>query len=232
LTETGQAIYERALVILKLVDEAESIARDNQSIPQGLLRLTCGVEFGMLYVSHWITSFMSKYPSVTIEANYTGELLDLIQEGYDLAIRIGELDDSQLIAKHIGYLEYGLFASQKYLDQCSAPKHPSDLQHHQCIVFNAGLKNQWQFSKNGESITEIIKPQLAINNTFAVKEACCLGLGIAKLPLTIAKLAPESHHLVQIMTNWKIPKAPVNAIFPSLKYLPSKVRYFIDEAKL
>ena len=115
LTELGREIFERSLGIIEAMEEVELAAQRSIGKPQGVLRITCGVEFGIISVNNWISGYLDKHSEVQIEANYTSRVTDIVHEGFDLAIRLGALSDSSLVARKLGELDYGIFASPKYL---------------------------------------------------------------------------------------------------------------------
>lgn len=228
VTPIGQLIYEKCELILATVADAESLAKREQGISQGLLRVTCGVEFGMLFVSHWINKFIRSHPQVSVDANYSNEIADLIQEGFDLAIRLGELEDSSLVAKRLGQLQYGLYAKQSYLREFGKPESPEDLLKHNCIIFNSGIKNIWPFSVHKRAFDINVKGSLKFNNLFAVLKATEQGIGIARLPIGLPER--EDSQLIRILQNFDVPAVPIYAVFPSQKFLTPKVRAFIELA--
>lgn len=227
VTHIGELIYQKCMKALAHIAEAESLAKQELGEPSGLLRITSGVEFGMMFVNHWINQFVQNNPEISVEANFTNELVDLIQDGFDLAIRLGALEDSELIAKRLGDLDYGLFASPDYLSAFGMPSHPKELISHDCIVFNAGHKENWTFIENEKPLTIEVKGRIKINNIFSVMQAAELGFGIAKLPKPLAK---NNAQLTQILLDAEIPKVPIFAVFPSFRFLSPKVKQFIELA--
>lgn len=138
LTEVGREMFERAVGILGAVEDAERVAQRMLAEPREVLKLTCGVEFGMIAVSRWVDGYMQRYPQVSVDADYTGRLIDIVHKGFDLAIRVGELADSRLAARKLGDLRYGLFASPDYLMRRGIPTTPDALAQHELLVFTAG----------------------------------------------------------------------------------------------
>lgn len=231
LTEIGREIFERAVSILGAVEEAEHVVQKMLSEPRGTLRLSCGVEFGMIAVSRWIREYLARYPQVHIECDFSGRLVDIVHEGFDLAIRVGPLSDSGLAARKLGELRYGLFASPSYLARRRRPKSPEQLGEHELLLFTGGNQRQgWRLSKNGVEWRGPSAGRLCANNSFAVRDAAIEGLGIAQLPLAIVGSALQSGALVQVLKDWQPPTIPVHSVFPGLRYLTPKVRSFIDHA--
>ncbi|HMT92813.1 LysR family transcriptional regulator [uncultured Thiothrix sp.] len=233
LTESGRELYERALDILQAIENVQQTLQSSQFEPQGTLKLSCGIEFGMMVVSHWLSGYLQEYPQMRIEADFTGRLVDIVGEGFDLVIRLGPLNDSSLIARKLGELHYGLFASPHYLAQYPVLQHPQELNQHSLIVFSGEQRypSHWDLS-NGQEQFKLVHQQtsLKINNSFAVGEAAVAGLGIAQLPLLIAKPYVQTQRLIRVLPAWAAAAVEIHAIYPSNRYLNPKVRAFIDYA--
>ena len=231
MTEAGREIFERAVGILGAVEDVERVAQSIHAEPRGVLKLTCGVEFGMIAVGSWIDAYLRRYPQVAIEADFTGRLVDIVHEGFDLAIRIGELPDSRLAARRIGELRYGLFASPGYLARRGTPGRPEDLAQHDLLFFAAGSHGGgWRLGRGAETRRVEAPARLRINNSFTVRDAAIDGLGVAQLPLLVAGGALASGTLVPVLPEWAPAPVPIHALFPSSRYLTPKVRAFIDLA--
>ena len=227
-TEIGQTIYERALVILAAVEDVEQLAQQVWQEPKGLLRITCGVEFGMLVVNDWINRYLKAYPQMNVEADFTHRLVDVVQENFDLAIRVGLIQEEHLITRKLGEIHYGLFASPHYLTIHGQPIHPSQLNQYSLLEFTAfQLNSEWLFNKGNETLTIALKARLKINNHFALKEAALQHLGIVRLPYLLAQPLLDTHTLQVILPEWQIPSTPVHAILPSNRWLTPKVKSFL-----
>jgi DNA-binding transcriptional LysR family regulator len=230
LTEIGREIFERAQGILEAVDDAERVAQNMLAEPAGVLRLTCGVEFGMVAVSGWIAGYLRRHPRVTVEADFTGRLVDIVHEGFDLAIRVGELTESRLAARRLGELRYGLYASPAYLAYRGMPSTPDELSRHHLLMFRAGSHRAWRLARGDEVARVGAGARLSVNNSFAVRDAAIAGLGIAQLPLVIAGDSVSAGALTRVLADWQPSPVPVHALYPSARYLTPKVRAFIDHA--
>jgi DNA-binding transcriptional LysR family regulator len=161
LTEIGREFFERAVGILASVEDAQRTVQKAQGEPRGVLRLTCGVEYGMIAVSGWITTYLERYPQVRVDADFTGRLVDIVHEGFDLAIRVGPLADSALTARKLGELQYGLFAAPSYLARRAAPNLPSDLATHDVLVFAGGSHQAtWILSHDGQQERIVLQPRM------------------------------------------------------------------------
>jgi LysR family transcriptional regulator, regulator for bpeEF and oprC len=189
------------------------------------------VEFGMIAVSRWITEYLNRYPQVSVECDFTGRVVDIVHEGFDLAIRIGNLTDSSLAARRLGELRYALFASPEYLARRGTPGTPEELSHHELLRFSAGSHRQPWLLKHGNTEHRVdAAGRLRINNSFAVRDAAVRGLGIAQLPLAVVRESRHAGTLVRVLQNWEPAPVPVHAVFPGTRYLTPKVRTFIDHA--
>jgi LysR family transcriptional regulator, regulator for bpeEF and oprC len=232
LTEVGREMFERAITILAAIEEAKQATQRTLDEPRGVLKLTCGVEFGQLAVNSWINTYLQRYPHVAIQADWYNRVVDLVHEGFDLAIRLGDLPDSSLAARKLGEMDYGLYASPSYLQRRGLPSHAQELNQHELLMFTGGRSKQgWQLQRTDETV-RITSPnaRYQINNSFAVFQAAVAGIGIAKLPRLLVQQANNSAQIVEVMTDWASPSVPVHAVFPSARYLSPKVRAFVDTA--
>lgn len=232
LTEAGREVYERALNILAAVEDTERMAAEQGAAPSGSLKLTCGVEFGMLRVNGWIKGYLHAHPQVSVEVEYTNRLVDMVHEGFDLAIRIGPLQDSGLSARKLLTLHYGLYASPAYLARRGTPQTPAELgPQHDLLLFTAGShRSSWTLHDGGASTRVTGNGRLRLNNSLGVCDAAVAGLGIAHLPLIVAQPWLANGALVRVLPAWQGEPVPVHAVFPSSRYLAPKVRAFIDHA--
>ena len=227
-TEVGQNVLERARHIIDSFEEAEQLARQYQSEPMEQLKLSCSVEFGQLTVNRWIQAYLIRYPKVSIHADFSHRLVDIIEEGFDLAIRVGPLSDSSLSARRLGFIEYGLFASRSYVLAHGMPTTVGELSAHPLLVHtnNQGKPLPWGWQTGHD-----VMPQgrLYINNSFGVYQAACAGLGIARLPLLMIE-SMGAADLVRVLPDEPMQSMPVHAVFMGQRLLSPKVRAFIDLA--
>jgi LysR family transcriptional regulator, regulator for bpeEF and oprC len=233
ITEAGREVYERALGILGAVDDTVRATQRLHEEPRGLLRLTCGVEFGMVTLGSWIEDFLARHPGAAVEAEYTSRELDLVHEGFDLAIRSGPLPDSRLVARLLGRFEYGLFASPAYLRARGQPSEPADLERHDLVVFTGGaVKAGWTLQHPQAAAPVAVKAaaRLRVNAGTSVRTALLRGLGIGQLPWVMADEPLAGGALVPVLAPWQPPPVDVYAVYPSSRYLTPKVRAFIDLA--
>lgn len=231
LTEIGREFFERAVGILASVEDAQRAVQKAHGEPRGVLKLTCGVEFGLIAVSGWIGRYLERYPQARVDADFTGRVVDIVHEGFDLAIRLGPLVDSTLTARKLGDLRYGLFAAPTYLARRGAPEKPDDLKAHDILAFTVGSHQPtWLLSQNSQQERAVLQPRMRANNVLSVRDAAVGGIGIAQLPLIVAAPAAQTGQLLPLLTDWSLPVVPIHAVFASARYLTPKVRGFIDLA--
>jgi len=230
VTEVGRDLYERATSILATIEDTAAAIQGTQGEPQGVLKLTCGVEFGMLVVNDWIADYLRTYPRVRIDLEVSNRFADLIHERFDLAIRVGPLADSGLSARRLGEVRYALYASPDYLRTQPEPNHPSELAGHDLLMFAVSPPPVWHLAKDGDSFDVTAPPRVALDNNIMARDATLAGLGIALLPQFQATHLVHSGRLVEVLKGWSRSSAPVHAVFASGRYLAPKVRAFIDLA--
>ncbi|RVT50918.1 LysR family transcriptional regulator [Rubrivivax albus] len=231
LTEAGREFFERSVGILAAVDEARGAMQQVQGEPRGTLRLTCGVEFGLIAVSGWIRAYLQRHPQVQVDADFTARVVDLVHEGFDLAVRLGPLADSSLAARRLGTLHYALYAAPAYLRRRGTPRRPDDLAAHDTLAFaGTSRRAQWTLSDGAQTHRVDLQPRLHAGNTFAVRDAAEAGLGVALLPCLVAADAVQAGRLKPVLGRWAPPPVPVHAVFPSARFLAPKVRAFVDLA--
>lgn len=232
LTEAGQRFYEYASQANSLAKEGIDAVSELQGSPQGKLRITAPMSFGVLHIAPFIAEFLETYPLVEINLSLEDQMVDLIDGGFDMAIRIGHLPDSNLVAKRIAPCYSVLCASQDYLDKHGEPTKPSDLVNHNCLqyaYFKGGT--EWSFCSSNNTIKVLPKGNLVVNNSEALRQALLSGLGIAQLPTFLVGKDIAAQKLKPLLESYPLPEHSIYAVFPERKYLPLKVRVFIDYMK-
>lgn len=230
ITEIGRDFYERACCILAALAETEaSIARAHGE-PRGVLRVTTGIEFGLMRVNNWIAAYLKRYPNVSVEADFSNRVVDVIHEGIDVAIRVGPLVDSELSVRPLGEICYGLYASPAYVQTRGQPKGPKDLAQHALIMFAPRGKPMWPLVREKQREDVIADALCVINNHIAARDLAADGLGIALLPHFQAAPLVAQKRLTQVLTEWQRVPVPVSALFTSSRYMTPKVRAFVDLA--
>jgi len=229
LTEQGAAYLERCRDIFASIDEAEHEITSQTSEPVGRLRVSAPTAFGASHVAPEIAKFVAKHPKVSIDLILNDRMVDLIEEGYDLAIRIGRLADSSLIAKRIGEMRLICCASPQYFEIHGAPSQPEDLIHHECILYSyASTGNSWSFpSREGECSVKV-SGSVSCNNGEAICEMAIQGLGVILQPDFIVRPHLKSGSLIEIFPDHVREAAGIYALHQSRRYVPVRLRSFID----
>ncbi|MEZ5833275.1 MAG: LysR family transcriptional regulator [Dongiaceae bacterium] len=228
-TEEGRRFYDRALQVLETVQEAEASVGRGRVRPTGRLRVAAPVAFSRLHLLPRIAAFLARYPDMTIDLIMHDNFADLVAEGIDVAIRVGDLADPTLIAKRLGETRRVAVASPKYLKKHREPKHPRELADHACICYTLlATGNRWLFDgPSGPLAVEVTGPFQA-NNSEGVREAVVAGLGIGVLPIWVFKDEIDKGLVKLILQAFEPKRLPLNAVYPSRRFVPAKVRAFID----
>ncbi len=232
LTEAGQAYYERARVSLIGLEEAASAATNLSAEPRGTVRVTAPANMGILNLGDLVARFVRKYPLVHVEISLSSRFVDLVAEGFDLALRAGKLADSSLVARKIGNDNLGLFASTAYLRRRGRPKTLADLASHDCILFHGTHgKSEWQLTgPRGEERVTVRGPLSADEMAF-VQQAVAAGVGIALLPVIGVRLATAHGALpmpVRLLPEYSVGGNSLNVVSPSARFQSASVIAFRD----
>jgi len=225
LTDTGSAYYNQCSRIISDVEEANIAVTEMQSKPQGLLRITAPMLFGAEVLSDLVAEFLQQNPEIQLEIVLTDQPLDLIQEGIDVAFRVGHLADSSLIARSLGNIKVITCASPRYVEQNGSPKHPKEVANHTTLGWNP--VNTWEYD-TPENITIDVKPKVKVNDIQSMHKMALTGLGIARLPAFVCADDIKSGRLVPLLCDWSYKSTPIHALYPSNRHLSVKVRSFVD----
>jgi len=229
-TEVGQNYYERCLRILTDLDEAERAAGDLQTAPRGLLRVTAPVSFGMRHLAPAIADYLIAYPDVAIDLSLDDPYVDLVEERFDLAIRVGQLADSSLMARKLCTVAMVVCASPAYLAAHGAPRTPSDFSDHDCLVYTYSTQqSMWRFfDRSGTEHLVRISGRFLANNGDALRALAVNSVGIIFTPDFIVDEDVRTGRLVPLLQDYTTLETPVHAVFPHGRYLSAKTRTFID----
>lgn len=232
LTEEGREYYSRCRQILHEVEDAENALNQKQTNPTGLLRVTAPVTFGRMHLSPVINEFLAQFPNMEIELILLDRVVDLLEEGIDIALRIGSLPDSTLIAKPVGTLEHIICASPEYISQSGTPQKPTEIHQHDCIHLTAlNSAPEWPFYDRGSINKVRISGKFKTNHVEAARDACCDGLGIGQfLSYQVGPYISQGK-LIPILEEFSLPPIPVNLVYPHSRQLSSRSRVFIDWAQ-
>ncbi len=229
LTEIGQAYFQHCNRILAEIEEADLAVSRHHAEPCGRLRVSAPVCFGVLHVTPAVAAFLKLYPRLRIELNLHDRLIDPIEEGYDLALRLGPMPDSSLISRRIASATAFLCASPDYLAQHGLPASAYDLRHHNCLrLADMFDRDEWLIEGPDGDELFTIGGNLRVNNADALRSSVIAGLGIAPLPDYVAGRDIAEGRLVRLLPEYKTPSLDVHAVYPHNRHLSTKVRVFID----
>lgn len=230
LTDVGQTFYQHASRVVAEAVEAELAVGRMQEVPRGLLRVTTPLNFA--YLSPIVASFLKRYPEVQLELVCTDRVTDLIEEGFDVAVRAGRLADSSLVARSLGALRSYVVASPPYLKRHGRPKQPQDLEQFECLAFGVrGDSSTWKLYKNGKTLTINVKARLTLNDFDFLEEAVLSGLGIAMLPVFRCAQHLGENALERLLPEWCSPDYPMHVVYPSTRHLSPTVKAFLDHLR-
>ena len=230
LTDSGRAFYQQSVRILEDLTEAESAIAQAHGTLKGSLKVAVPYSFGTLHLGSAINDFLKIHPQIEFDLDFNDRQVDIIQEGFDLAIRIADLADSSLIARRLASIDHVVCASPDYLEKQGVPESPKDLVNHQCLTYNLldDHKN-WVFTDvNHRKINAAIKPYFKSSAGESLREAALDGNGIIYLPTFIVYQQIEQGQLVPILRDYKPWQTNAYAIYPQTRHLSQRVRVFID----
>lgn len=229
LTSTGRVYYERAKQVLSEIEEADREATKQSLTPGGQLRINAPMSFGISHIAPHLKAYLDRYPKVEIDLSLNDRLVDLVNEGFDLAIRIGQLSDSSLIARRIAGCPMVACAAPAYLADHGIPEHPSELERHDCLAYAyGGSHDQWRFSDGKAEISVRFTPRVISNNGDALMAAAISGLGVIVQPAFIVRGALKDGRLTEILTSFHAGELGIHAVYPHTRLLSARVRTFID----
>ncbi|MBY4677344.1 LysR substrate-binding domain-containing protein [Marinobacterium arenosum] len=224
-TEVGQAYFEQCQQLLAGLTGAEQQVRDYQRSPSGLLRLSCGTVFGERYIAPLVNDFICQHPGLQLDLHLSNRMVDLVQDGYDLAIRMGLLRDSTLVARRLCERREYIVASPDYLARHGEPKTVADLTSHNCLI---GSNEYWRIRLDG-SVRELrVRGGWRANAGSAILDAALKGIGIAQLPDYYVDGHLASGALQRLLVTAEIDDAAVWAVYPKSRHLSPKVRLLVD----
>jgi len=228
-TEAGLAFYRRVAAALAELDVARQEAAKRRSEASGLLRVTASSAFAPLYLVPAMAAFLDAHPQLEIELDVSDCYVDLVAEGFDLAVRIGAMPDSRLKARRLADLRQVYFAAPDYLAKHGRPRRPEDLLRHQCVVRTAARDgNVWPFTVDGRRRTVKVSGRFRASGAAAANEAVVRGLGIGHAPLWQVRSLVDRGSLELILTRFEPPPVPVHAVWPPTRMLAAKTQWFVD----
>lgn len=229
-TEIGTLYYEKCRLIAHHVEEAESVAALLQSQLQGGLRISTSVAFGRRALAPMVMRFMKLNPQLHVDLSCDDRYVNLVEQGIDVAIRMGRLADSTLGSRYLGLNPWVVVASSAYLQQHGRPTSPQELQGHQVLVYSSVQGDaRWQFTgPQGQAVSMAVRGPLRSNNLSTLLLAAREGLGIAALPRYVAEASIASGAVCTVLDGWALPAQEIHAVYPSPRMVPAKVTQFIE----
>ncbi|MCX2725287.1 LysR family transcriptional regulator [Roseibium salinum] len=229
LTEVGEAYYKEAVEILQRIDDLQASVQSSHREVRGRLRVSAPRSMGDVMLNKPMMQFLVENPDVVLDLRLEDRFVDLVEEGFDVAIRVSQLDDSSLIARKIAPFKTVLCASPSAIEKYGAPRTPADLASRPCIIdTNYRFKQNWMFNEEGQRLSVTVKGPLEVNSAAAAREAALRGLGFLRTPLFFVAEDIEKGDLVALLEGSENDSLGIYAVYPHRRHLSGKVRAFVD----
>lgn len=229
LTEVGTVYFEFCARILEEAEAAEAAVANLQGAPRGRLRVNAPMSFGTMHLAQALTGFAKQYPEIVVDMELTDSFVDLVDSGFDVAVRISAMQDSTLIARQLAPARRMMVASPDYLARFGVPEHPRDLRDHNCLIYTlAPNPGTWTFQTDEGTMPIQVSGTMRSNNGEVLREAAIAGIGILVDPTFITYRAIRDGRLVPVLTGFDLGQSGIHAVYPNRRHLSPKVRAFID----
>jgi len=230
LTDTGRTFYHQSVRILADILEAEHATSQAHGTLKGSLKVALPLSFGLMHLGSAISEFLQANPEIEFDLDFNDRQIDLLAEGFDLAIRIASLPDSSLIARRLAAIQSVMCASPAYLERMGKPRSPEELINHHCLIYNLihDFEHWSLYDTEDKLIKAKIHPYLKASNGEFLRDAAVNGLGIVLMPVFIVHKEIESGTLIPLFTEYKYPQIAAYAIYPQTRHLSQRVRAFVD----
>jgi DNA-binding transcriptional LysR family regulator len=230
LSDAGRDYFKRCETLLAELDGADAEVRERAASLRGTLRVSAATGAGQALIAPLVPEFLAAHPLMTLDLHLTNRYVDLIEEGYDLALRVGTLAaDSRLVVRRIAPTRRVLLASPAYLAQRGSPRIPSQLREHACLVLEIGTRaSRWELQRRKTQVAIDVTGPLHSNNAFVLLGACRAGTGIGLLPASVASPDIDSGALRRVLPSWSSTEQGIYAVYPSARFIPAKVRAFVE----
>ena len=230
LTEMGMAFYERCVQLLADLEEAEQAVTAAAVVPRGTLKLTCSITFGVRHLAPAIAAFGARYPQMRFDVELSDRAVDIVDEGFDLAVRIGDIGSQSLIGRRIGTTQLVCCAAPAYLATHPAPKVPADLASHACMSYEYSPgRNTWRFFDRAGNVHDVkIGGRVHVNNGQMLSALAVAGMGVNLEPDFIVAPDVRAGRLVTLLPGFTPPAVGIHVVYPSRRHLSAKVRAFVD----
>lgn len=226
VTDLGDEFYQRATRILGEIEDAEQAMSSRRADPRGLLRVSAPMSFGMIHLSPLVAAFLRANPEVRVDMELSDRVVDVVGEGFDMALRIGTLADSTLIAQKLAELRMVTCCSPAYRNERRPPVAPGDLERHACLLYGQEGRTGWEYIVDGSRLTIEVSGPLRANNGEVIREAAIAGVGIAHLPEFIVAEALASGKLVEMLADFVSPPLTLYAVYPQHRQTSVTIRAF------
>jgi LysR family transcriptional regulator, regulator for bpeEF and oprC len=230
VTADGAAYYERCLRVLNDLREADESVSSRHGAPSGTLRVDVPTSMASFLVFRGLSDFMARYPGIVLEMGCSDRLVNMVNEGVDGAVRVGEITDDSLVARRIGSMQLVSCAATSYVDQHGMPAHPDELSRHRWVNYfspGRGVVN-WEFTRDGKRQVFHMEGGLAVNDSNVYEHAVMSGIGIGLLPSYVFEYGCTAGQLVQVLPEWRTDPMPVHVIYPSNRHLSTKLLAFVE----
>ncbi len=229
ITEAGQAYFDRCREIIAAVDELESAIGNMGTSVRGTLRINAPMTFGVHHLTPAIAAFQSVHPDLHVDLALDDRVVDIVSEGFDLAIRIARLEASSLVARRLAPVQLVVCGAPSYLERCGVPANPGDLENHDCLDYTySSNRNQWRFEVDGEIVEVRTTGCFSANNGEALTAAAVAGHGLVLQPTFIVGNDLRAGRLTRVLQDYRIAPLNVYAVYAHRQYLSNKVRAFVD----
>lgn len=229
LSEAGRDYFRRCETLLAEFDGADAEVRERGTALHGTLRVSAATGSGQSLLAPLVPQFLAAHPLLTLDLQLSNRYVDLVDEGYDLAVRVGSLADSRLVARRLAPSHRLLVASPAYVERRGTVRTPQQLRQHACLVLDIGTRPQrWELERGRTRAALEVAGPLHSNNMFALLDACRAGLGVALLPEFAVAAAVRSGEFRRVLPGWASVGQAMYAVYPSARFIPAKVRAFVD----
>tara|TARA_R110000744_G_scaffold37639_4_gene86124 strand:- start:14704 stop:15588 length:885 start_codon:yes stop_codon:yes gene_type:complete len=229
LTDIGISFYERSKNILAEMEVVSGLVQEVRAVPTGKLRVSAPVSFGVNALASLLPEYMTMYPDIKVEMALTNRTVDLIDEGFDVAFRVGNLSDSGLIARALRPYKLVLCAAPHYILEHPTISEPTDLLEHECLGFShTELRTHWTFLTESGPMSVPVSGRLMVDSGEALMKAAIAGLGVMLQPLELVEKEMETGRLVEVLTNYPVPTRPMHLLYVPDRRMTPKLRSFID----
>ena len=229
LTGSGTDYFQRADQILGLIQDAESAVAQESALPRGTLRVTAPSILGIHHLDRAIAEYVRRHPGVEVDLSISERVVDLVEEGFDLAVRVSKAIAPGLVARRLAPVRLAVCASPGYLKRHGTPKAPDDLADHNCLFYSGSTyRNNWLFRRDGAEKTVQVAGTVHSNNGDVLVNAAVEGLGIVYEPTLLVYEALRQRRLVRVLPDWETEEYSLFAVYANRRFLPPKVRVFID----